>query len=165
MLLGLFGARPPWQWRLGSSSAATADHLAAAAAALRRQGRKAAAGRAAVVAHLAAAADPSTPGSAVAVQQMARCADLMDALADALHPSALPSQELIEVGGGGSVLPACCILLLPAAPVAMQLSLKSHSAHALFLVPSSFASVRSSISYPRVYRVATRRCCSGQKRR
>lgn len=98
MLFGLLRPRTPWQWRLGSSSAATPDQLAAACAALRRHGRKAAAERAAVVAHLAAAANPAAPGSAAAVQHMARCANLMDALADALHPSSLPSQEMIEVG-------------------------------------------------------------------
>lgn len=111
MLFGLLGSRSPWQWRLGSSSAANPDQLAAACAALRRQGRSAAAERAAVAAHLAAAADPAAPGSAAVVQQMAQCADLMEALADVLHPSASPSQELIEVGTGQESVPplhSCC---------------------------------------------------------
>ncbi|KAL4443968.1 hypothetical protein ABPG75_011705 [Micractinium tetrahymenae] len=140
MLFGLLGARPPWQWRLGPSTSPSPDQLAAACAALRRQGRKAAAERAAVVAHLAAAGAPTAPGSATALQQMACSADLLDALADALHPGVEPSQETIQntaslvmhlapggaaaVGGSGIVQALAALLRQPSSSVPPDAKLK-----------------------------------------
>ena len=94
----LFGRRG-WQWRIGTPPPPAV--LTAAAAALRQPGAKAAAEREAVLQQLASLADPGAAqqgreAAAAAAAAMASDGELLEAVAQAVHPSARPSEPAVE---------------------------------------------------------------------
>ncbi|KAI7844752.1 hypothetical protein COHA_001635 [Chlorella ohadii] len=99
-LLDLLTGRRSWKWRPGGAPPPPAV-LAAAAAALRQLGPKAAAEREAVLRQLATLVDPEAEkqgreAAAAAAAAMGSDAELLEAAAQAVRPSARPSEPAVE---------------------------------------------------------------------
>lgn len=95
-----------WRWRPSRTPPPPAV-LAAAAAALRQLGAKAAAERDAVLQQLASLADPEAAqqgreAAAAAAAAMASDGELLEAVAQAVHPSARPSEPAVEASSGSN---------------------------------------------------------------
>lgn len=98
-LLDLLTGRKSWRWKPGSPPPPAV--LAAATAALRQLGTKAAAEREAVLQQLAVLADAEAgqqgrESAAAAAAAIASDGELLEAAAQAVHPSARPSEPAVE---------------------------------------------------------------------
>lgn len=98
--------RRAWLWRPGTTPPPPGV-LAAAAAALRQLGAKAADERDAVLQQLASLADPEAAqqgreAAAAAAAAMASDGELLEAVAQAVHPSARPSEPAVEASSGSN---------------------------------------------------------------
>ncbi|PRW51064.1 hypothetical protein C2E21_5389 [Chlorella sorokiniana] len=136
-LLDLLTGRRGWKWRPGAPPPPAV--LAAAAAALRHLGTKAAAEREAVLQQLAALADAAAAqqgkeAAAAAALAIASDGELLEAVAQAVHPSARPSEPAVEAA---AQLATRLAAASPAAAAALADSSLVASLAALLEAPST----------------------------